>query len=84
VSIAALRVLRITAVSFLVKASARFSDPHWLIASDDDDIPSWDFGPREKATVFPTRELAETEAHRWKRLLEPALNVTVEAGDGSA
>ena len=66
-------------MGLVVKASAKLSEPRWLIA-DADGMPC-DFGSRENAVVFPTRDLAEAQAQRWARRLEPMLSVTVEPSE---
>jgi hypothetical protein len=65
-------------MGFVVRVSSKLSNPRWL-GADEDGTP--DFGPRDQATVFPTREAADREAKRWSALLEPALTVAVESAD---
>ena len=56
---------------FVVKAMPRNvrSGPRWLLEITDG-IHA--FGPRDKARVFPTQELAAAEAKRWGAILKPA------------
>jgi hypothetical protein len=64
-------------LGFVVKIGSKVTEPRWLIA-DPDGTPS-DFGPRAEAIVFPTRELAESQAKRWAPILEPAISVIIES-----
>jgi hypothetical protein len=69
-------------VGFVVRIASKLSRPRWLIA-DRDGAPG-DFGPRELAIVFPTRETAEAQAKHWSAVLEPAIAVAVEPAEDSA
>lgn len=64
---------------FVIKAIPKTpsAGPQWLSEPSDDSAFEF-FGPREKAWVFPTRDAAETEAKRWRSLLELALSIVVE------
>jgi hypothetical protein len=66
-------------LGFVVKIASERSEPYWLIA-DPEGTPG-DFGTRDKAVVFPTREIAELHAQRWAAVLEPAISVAVEPAD---
>jgi hypothetical protein len=65
-------------MGFVVKTASKVSVSRWL----KEDGTSYDFGPRETAIVFPTRELAETHAQRWAALLGQTIDVTVEPSAG--